>query len=490
MNDTLTQRLRFCSTLPSLPAIAVKIIDLANDPDADISMVCQFISLDPALAAKMLRLANSPLYKTRRETTNLRQAISVLGTHAVVVTALSFSLANSLMKQTGQYPTAFDSNSFWRQSIASALASRALGEKLGLNIPDDLFLAGLLQDIGILAYSAMMPEEYGPVFASTSDHDLLLKAEREIFGAGHDEAGYALLKKWGIPDYISTCCIASHGQPVPIEIGSSLNACVAVSRYVADYFLNPGESGKVTTVMDMAQSWLNMNGSTLKEVIDIMAAGLSSVEDLFEISIHSPIEISGILCEAKELLMIQALSKAHELEEKSQRDSLTGASNRGFFDETLKREFYLSVQYVLPLTVAMIDLDHFKDINDKHGHLVGDAILVEVVKTILGKIRQDDTLSRYGGEEFVLILPGTTIALARKLMIRLKDSIAGISYKLEDNRSINVTASIGVASNMDGTTQFDNPADLIKAVDFALYAAKHAGRNKIVEWNTSLSAKQ
>ncbi len=98
IDDVLKRKLNFCATLPSLPAVAVKIIELANDPDADIGAVCQYISMDPVLSAKLLRTANTPLYKSRRIATNIRQAVSILGTHTVLVIALSFSLSNSLIK--------------------------------------------------------------------------------------------------------------------------------------------------------------------------------------------------------------------------------------------------------------------------------------------------------------------------------------------------------------------------------------------------------
>lgn len=486
MNNNLTQRLRSCTTLPTLPAIALKIIDLANDPNADINKACQYIALDPALTARILKTANSPLYKSRRIATNVRQAVSILGTHAVTVIALSFSLTNSLIKQSGQYHGAFDNNNFWRRSITTALASRALGIKAGLITLDDLFLAGLLQDIGILAFSVMMPYEYEKVFSSAANHDDLLQLERKTFDAGHDELGHALLKKWHLPDYIAVACLTSHSQPPPKEIGPTIPACVAVSRYVADYFLEPGNEGNIARATEAAKNWLDLDHIALMDVIDNMATELDTIEELFEITIHQPEEISAIMTEAKELLTIQSLSKVRELEEKSQHDGLTGARNRGYFDETLQREFYLSSQHSLPLTIAMIDLDHFKKVNDTYGHIAGDALLISTVRSILSQIRQDDTLCRYGGEEFSLILPGTTLSAARKLMARLKDSIAAISHRLDDGRIVKITASIGVVANMDGNTNFECPEDLVRAADSALYAAKHAGRNQIIEWNNSL----
>ncbi len=484
LDDKLKSRLNYCTTLPSLPAVAIKIIELANNPDADIGEACQYISLDPVLSAKLLKTANAPLYKSRRVATNIRQAVSILGTHSVIVIALSFSLANSLMKKSASNNlSAFDNDIFWRRSVASALASRALGEKLNLNFLDDLFLAGLLQEIGILAFLTIMPEEYGKIFSSTTDHDLLLKIERETYGAGHDELGCALLQKWHIPDYIALACIASHSQPEPKNLGPTLQSCVAVSRYLADYFLNPQEPKKMSTLTQAAFNWLGLDDAALVDVIKLMEVGLKSVEDLFDIKIHDSSEATAIMAEAKELLMIHGLSRAKDLEEKTQRDGLTGAHNRIYFDETLRREFHLSAQYQLPLTIAIIDLDHFKQVNDTHGHLAGDSLLVTVVSTIYEQTRQDDTLSRYGGEEFALILPGTTLAASRNLISRLKDAIAAIDYKVDGRYAIHITASIGVASNEPGVAHFKEPLDMIKAADSALYAAKHAGRNQIIEWH-------
>jgi len=483
IDDSLRSRLNICETLPTLPAVAVKIIELANDPNADIGTICQYISMDPVLSAKLLRTANTPLYKSRRIATNIRQAVSILGTHTVLVIALSFSLSHTLMKASlSVEDKVFDGHVFWRRSIASALACRALGEKLGLSYLDDLFLAGLIQEIGIIAFWALMPEAYEKIFITTTDHDTLLKTERETFGCGHDELGYALLKKWHIPDYIALSCINSHCQPEPRHLGPTLQSCLAVSRYLADYFIYPQEAEKMIALNDAAQNWLGFDANALIEVIKIMEVGLNAVEDLFELKIHHSSQVTGILAEAKELLLIYSLSRMKDLEDKSQRDGLTGAYNRTYFDETLQREFYLASQYHLPLTIAIIDLDHFKNVNDTYGHVAGDSILAAVVKTIFDQIRQDDTLSRYGGEEFALILPGTSLVAARNLISRLKDAIAAIAYKFDGATTIRVTASIGVAAYQESDVNFFEPKDMVKAADSALYAAKNAGRNQIVEW--------
>lgn len=215
------------------------------------------------------------------------------------------------------------------------------------------------------------------------------------------------------------------------------------------------------------------------EVLIIMEEQMASIEDLFEMKLHSPEKLDGIMSEAKEYLMIHTLSERREVEEKSQHDGLTGAHNRAYFDQTLDREFIFSWQQEIPLTLAMIDLDHFKKINDKYGHPAGDTFLVAVVKTILEHIRPDDSLCRYGGEEFSLILPGTSLASAKNLLTRLNNNIAEISINIDDGSTASITASIGVAA-LEGKKRHTSALALLKAADYALYAAKKSGRNKII----------
>ncbi len=486
MNEHLANKLRHCKTLPTLPAIAIKVIELANDPDINLDDICKYIMLDPALSAKILKMANSPLYKSRRSASNIRQAISILGTHTVIVIALSFSLANTFIRNPVKSNTVIDDTQFWRRAIASALACRTLGEKLNLPFLDDLFLAGLLQDIGILTYMAIAPEEYEPIYTATDDHDTLLANERLSLGSGHDEVGYALLKQWHIPDHIALSCIVSHHQPGshPSTSTPNLYSCVAVSRYLAEYFLTPHKPENLSNLIHSAHAWLNIDSETLLEVFDSIVDKLSAVEDLFEITFHSSSEIAQTLDEAKELLALQTVAKVKELEEETQHDGLTGALNRKFFDEKIQREFHLAMQHHLPLTIVIIDIDHFKQVNDTYGHVAGDNILTGFSLTITQQIREGDYFCRYGGEEFALILPGTPLAAARIVAHRLKDAITANALKTDDGTEIRITASFGVASCLkDKYEHFKTPIDLIKAADAALLSAKKAGRNCIIEWN-------
>lgn len=232
MNELLAQRLRYGAVLPTPPATALIIIELANAPDTGLIQIADCIGFDPALSAKILKAANSPLNVTRRTAANLRQAVSLMGTNAAITIALSFSLVRSLNRE--------DEVRFWKRSILSALACRTLAERFGFN-PDDLLLAGLLQDIGILALRAVAPDEYAEL-GDIADHEELLRAEKTRFGSGHDEVGYWLLKKWRLPDHFVLACIASHATPSANETVPNSAACVALSGYFAEVFLQPEDT--------------------------------------------------------------------------------------------------------------------------------------------------------------------------------------------------------------------------------------------------------
>ncbi|MBS1169473.1 MAG: diguanylate cyclase [Burkholderiaceae bacterium] len=480
MNESIAQRLRYCSTLPSLPAVAIRIIDLANKPETSMVQICEQVSLDPALSAKFLKVARSPLYLTRRAANNVRQAVSLLGTHASIMIALSFSLMQSFRENPDSKH--IDTVRFWRRAVLCALACRALGEKCGLKKLDDLFLAGLMQDIGILVFDVMMPEEYAPVNQAATDHDALLETEREVFGAGHDEVGYWLLKRWKLPDYLALSCLARHSLTQEKEAMSRMAGCIAVSGYIADQFMNMGNREMATHSATAAKEFLDLDDDGLADVLDAVAMSLPEAESLFDISLLDSSEISALMSEARDLQMLRQLKKSRELELNSQRDALTGAHNRGYLDSILEREFELSSRHGWPLSVAMIDLDHFKTVNDMYGHQVGDAVLISVVRAVQGVLRPDDIFARYGGEEFVVVLPGAGLESTLRVLQRLKDSISSLEHFPIKGEPLRITASIGVATHMDAGQRFERIEDIVKAIDQAMYQAKNRGRNRIEMW--------
>jgi len=157
------------------------------------------------------------------------------------------------------------------------------------------------------------------------------------------------------------------------------------------------------------------------------------------------------------------------------RDALTGLWNRATILEILAREVKTARQRATPLAVAIIDIDHFKRINDTRGHLAGDEVLRTLGAKLLGRVRASDSLGRYGGEEFLLVVPGAPTQTPFLPLERLQRAIAEIPFSYAGS-DIKVTASFGVAW-LDAAS--DSAELLLSRADAALYGAKHAGRNRV-----------
>lgn len=174
-------------------------------------------------------------------------------------------------------------------------------------------------------------------------------------------------------------------------------------------------------------------------------------------------------------MLERTMDQALDLEESNRRDGLTGLYNRKFFDEQITQEIVNARRYNWPLTLAMIDVDHFKTINDTYGHSSGDAVLRSLAARLKSMLRATDTLCRYGGEEFALILPHISLENSSFLLDRLRKAIETMAVDLEQSIQVSVTVSIGIAELQEGLA----PGQLVSRADESLYSSKRAGRNRV-----------
>lgn len=184
---------------------------------------------------------------------------------------------------------------------------------------------------------------------------------------------------------------------------------------------------------------------------------------------------ADIVIQSFENALTQIL-KIRQLEMASSTDPLTGCYNRRAMNRILERSVDASRRYKRELSVIMLDVDHFKSINDTHGHLFGDSVLKSMVASVKKSIRKSDCIARYGGEEFVVILPETPLKGAVEIANRLKSMIGDLPFHDIGGKEIRVTASCGVAS-MNSGSDMDS---LIGEADAMLYQAKNTGRNRVV----------
>jgi two-component system, cell cycle response regulator len=173
-----------------------------------------------------------------------------------------------------------------------------------------------------------------------------------------------------------------------------------------------------------------------------------------------------------------------QMSESALRDGLTKAFNKRYFSERLESEYLYAVRHDVPLALAFLDIDHFKKINDVHGHPAGDYVLVELAKLAHGSLRNEDIFCRYGGEEFAVISRGTELADGEALAERLRRAVESHVFTW-DGKTIPVTVSVGVArAPREGV---GSPAEFIAVADEAMYEAKRSGRNRVCVAGTSTS---
>jgi diguanylate cyclase (GGDEF)-like protein len=166
------------------------------------------------------------------------------------------------------------------------------------------------------------------------------------------------------------------------------------------------------------------------------------------------------------------------------RDPLTKTFNKKYFIDTLNTEVSYARRHSTELTLVIFDLDHFKSVNDTHGHIAGDHVLIDMANLVQRMLRAEDVFARYGGEEFCIILRGISLHDAGVLAERLRSAIDGYAFRYGDTR-LAVTISAGVAQFEPSQ---EDPLGLVEAADEALYAAKKAGRNRVLVKHADRSA--
>lgn len=493
--DAISSRLRACSALPTLPGVAVRLMELGRQPEVDFNHLADAVSCDPALSAKILRIANSPFYARRRAVGNLRQALMVLGLDAAISLCLTFTLVGTLRDPK---KSSDDHKLYWRRSLLSAISARVLGSTMEVGQLDELFLAGLLQDIGMLALHKLEPDGYPLLAGMATSHNELSALEIETFGTSHASVGAWLLATWELPDYLQMSVLMSHiTEPdAPWGADSLFSRCVSTAGLLADIWIDSDKADRTELAASTAESLLGLDRNSFSKVLDGVSDLIPEISSVFEIELDTEAQLLETLDQAKELLFLRGLhisqkaaaareqaeeseARARNLEEKSRRDGLTGVFNRAHLDKVLADEFRASTTHGWPLTVAFIDLDHFKVVNDSYGHQAGDQVLAHLANYLSSNVRSTDFVARYGGDEFLLLLPGTSAFDSERLLQRLAKAISHETVVLHDGHQVCITISVGLATHARDSS-FEDEEAFLRAADHSLYTAKRGGRNSVV----------
>jgi len=386
---------------------------------------------------------------------------------------------------------------FWKRSILAASISRLLGKRLHVAHLEDLFLASLLQDIGILVIHCIDDSPYDN--DQNLKHSDRIQIEMDKLEIDHSVIGAWLLKSWNLPESLVNSVMYSHSLNIPEsakgKADSYFHYCLNLSGSLADIWLDDNSDELLQSILDVAKGVLGVDNTEFNQIIVDIDNFLPEISHMFELSLVEDYDREQVLFHARELLLNRSINaikqseddhryiesitdRVEKIEKASQIDHLTKVYNRQYIDQLLKTEYEEANINRWPLYLAFIDIDDFKPINDTFGHLVGDEILKLIADFFTVNIREADVLARYGGDEFLLMLPGATSDIAHTALQRLlalfKDKV---SLDVKDI-TISTSVSIGLATHM-GKHDFNSLKDFIAAADEALYKAKADGKNRL-----------
>ncbi len=497
----LLDLLQRAQALPALPMTTLEVLRLTQNPDATVESLAAAIEKDPTLTAKLLKMVNSPMFGVRTEVTSIKQAVAMAGWRAVRVTALSASLTGSINSNRSE---GFDYEAFWRSSLTSAVAARLLAIAAKSSFAEQAFVAGLLSQIGRLAAHRVAPDLYSKAINRfEKEGGRLRDAELAVLGMTGADIGKVVLSQWEMPASITAAVGASMGEGLETLEGDQLEIAklTHAATMIAQLFC-----GHVSTAdLDQVKQIVHLCTDLTDEVIDKLLAELTShirstaeslsidigdIVEYNELHTTAAIELAtmSVNAESERLTTIDranvAETQVKQLNKEKKdilivasTDGLTQIANRASFDKHLDEALAPTKPASKLVGVLMIDVDHFKQFNDTHGHQAGDEVLRAVAKAMQTAVADNGFVARFGGEEFAVIVrcdkESQCLAMGEK--VRAAIDACSVEWK---GASLHVTASIGVATTTL-TADHMTPEQLIELADKRLYEAKRAGRNRV-----------
>ncbi|MBX3382723.1 MAG: HDOD domain-containing protein [Phycisphaeraceae bacterium] len=481
-NTGTLERVMQCQTLPTLPGVAMRVLEITQDKNVSTQEIAATVQNDPALTARVLRTVNSSFYGLNKPCPSITRATGLLGITTVKSIVLGFSLVET--SRRAGINQSFDMLAYWRRAVYSASGARLLALSTNACDPEEAFVGALVQDIGVLAFASTLRDEYDPVVSGENDHDKHLAAEVECLGTDHCRAGAALAQRWRLPEPLFEC-IRWHHQPERCRPEyAALLRVVASAGYAAAFLADVAAKPLLDRFVVSMREWFGIEPGASRSLLAQINESAQSLAKSMDVKAGESADLSTIMAQAHAQLIenqVEMQRETLELTRQTVTDALTGAYNRAHFDREVAQAFDRSNEERVPLAVLFCDADRFKSINDTHGHQAGDAVLKELASRLAGSLGKIGTVCRYGGEEFAVVVPGADAARALKVgevARRLVCSAPFVVSSGTEQLSLAVTISVGVAAHHPGVGHtFESAAALVHAADECVYEAKNAGRN-------------
>ena len=469
--------------------MATQIVEKAVKEDVTVAALSLLASGDPGFAARVLSIVNSAAYGMGRTISEIGRACAMLGVRGLRNIALSLVLSDMV-------PTGQDGTVLLTISLRRAVAARLLAGAVGTVALDDAFTMGLFMELGLLCHARVDLAAAGQIARMPAAHRPVV--ERAFGIVEHAQVGAELGRTMHLPEEVLAAVLHHHDGELPAAPLSRI-------AWAAERVAGAWEGGDVARVRADALASILALGVTAEVAEDILRElpGLvTSAASGFERTIDAQADLQRLATDAhaqlvelnngyeqlvrrleallaeKDALAVELGRANAALESLATTDALTALPNKRAFTQALQRDLARAARAGTGLAVLVMDIDFFKVDNDTFGHPAGDAVLAKVGDILRAGVRTGDVPARCGGEEFMVILPGSDSEGAHKLAERLRLTLESAVIQ-RANGPIRVTASFGV-SHVGGAALSISSDELIARADAALYEAKRTGRNRVV----------
>ncbi len=471
-----------------MSAAAARIAQEALKADVTVAALAKMALADAAFALKLMALVNSPAFTRSHKVTDINQAAALLGIRGLRTVALSLIVS-------GLCPAHESCGVLMANSLRRAVACRLVAAELAYQDLDACFATGLFLDSGLLC-RAHSDRDLALAIAATPPHHRVLR-ERAEGVAPHPVLGSALAQKYFLPQETVGAIESHHADNMP---EGALAEIAWLGEHVAAVFESPDVDRAHATVIAHAQA-IGLDTASVVRILQSVPAHVAELANALGSDVGELRDLDALRSDAGRLLcdingqyecvirkLSELLADKDVLTENLRRaneamatlaftDALTGLPNRRALEDALMRATSRASREGTWLSLVALDVDHFKRLNDDHGHAAGDAVLGTVGKVLNAQCRKSDVAARYGGEEFTLVLANTNALGATIVAERIRRAFEA-SETVHEGKMLKVTVSLGVASAQGGSAALLGA--LAARADEALYAAKRTGRNRVV----------
>lgn len=489
--------------IPTTAPVMRKLLEISKKGD-QLEEWVGVVKNDVALTTRLLRAVNSPT-QSEEEVVSVEKMISKIPQSNLKGLLLSVKfLDDTSALVSGENEAHFLLGWLWERNMCLAMAAEVIAQRAGVSHPEEYRTFALLTHLGTLFLFHNFITPYRFVIDQwRSGAGRLIDIEEDLLGLNHLVVTHQLVKSWNLGTRLEAVFRAlTEGRTDQVaEIDLSLlnlsETCTSI------LFENNNSSGfergvvETSRILGIDRSAFTdlLQAITLKADSEMMRFTLQSGRGIPYVELLTAInrELGRAtlsyeqMVRELELAMKKTEELAKRLEEANRKlreaasvDPLTKVYNRRYFEEFLNWNFQRAQRYGTTLGCLMVDIDHFKKVNDRFGHLTGDRVLQGVAATLKTKLRSTDIVARYGGEEFVILLPETSPSSIGIIAQKINYSIRELTFSVDGGDLLKVTVSVGYAYyHPQMTPEITEPSLLVKVADTYMYQAKTNGRDRI-----------